>query len=279
MEHVTWQTALELYSAREAARGVSERHQCTMRRVVLDFKAHSGCNLDAVTAAHVETWLDSWTQEHTRNGANHRRRLLCAYMEWCKKRHFISSNPTEPVDPYRAERVIRRNLSPREYGQVHRVAAAPLADLLDWLLLTGCRVNEALTMQPEHIGGEPCCWTMEERKAGDQLRIPLGPELLAILERRPVSRPIWRKEFSERGLRNEIHAACAAARVAHFGPHTLRHCAASWAQSGGVSIQTIAAMLGHASERTSWIYAHGDRTQLVAQGQLVVAGILNRAIA
>lgn len=58
----------------------------------------------------------------------------------------------------------------------------------------------------------------------------------------------WRKRVWARAL--------ADAGLGHARPHDLRHTYASWAIQGGVSLEEVARLLGHASPSTTKRYAH-----------------------
>jgi integrase len=101
--------------------------------------------------------------------------------------------------------------------------------------------------------------------------IPLHPQLKELLDKWIASRPASLRSpylFVEHGRRigqNRVDRAVAkaarAAGIGHVNPHRLRHTLATQAINRGMSLEAIAALLGHRSMRMSMVYARiADRT-------------------
>jgi site-specific recombinase XerD len=59
-----------------------------------------------------------------------------------------------------------------------------------------------------------------------------------------------------------VARACAAAGVARFGPHRIRHAVACDLLASGASMEEIGQLLRHAQQRTTALYARLDRARL-----------------
>ena len=95
--------------------------------------------------------------------------------------------------------------------------------------------------------------------------IPLHPQLKEMLDEWVANRPAGLREpwlFIERGRRigkqrvgDAVADAASAAGIGRVTPHQLRHTLATQAINRGMSLEAIAALLGHKSMRMTMVYA------------------------
>ena len=101
--------------------------------------------------------------------------------------------------------------------------------------------------------------------------IPLHPSLKQMLDRWLAGRPDWQASdllFTDRGrpippsrVDKAVQKAATAAGLGHVHPHQLRHTLATQAINRGMSLEAIAALLGHRSLSMTMVYARiADRT-------------------
>jgi integrase len=101
--------------------------------------------------------------------------------------------------------------------------------------------------------------------------IPLHPQLKALLDDWVAERPASLRSnymFIERGRRitksrveYAVHKVADRAGIGHTTPHQLRHTLATQAINRGMSLEALAALLGHRSLRMTLVYARiADRT-------------------
>ena len=101
--------------------------------------------------------------------------------------------------------------------------------------------------------------------------IPLHPTLKQMLDRWLARRPDWQSSdllFTDRGrpippsrVDKAVQKAATAADLGHIHPHQLRHTLATQAINRGMSLEAIAALLGHRSLSMTMVYARiADRT-------------------
>ncbi|MDT2007401.1 site-specific integrase [Rhodococcus opacus] len=96
--------------------------------------------------------------------------------------------------------------------------------------------------------------------AFERCAVPRAAEsdfLLVNLFREPIGAPMRPDAI------NEVIAACSRrAGIEHVTPHRLRHAFGSNLADAGSSLDEIAALLGHASMRSSQVYVHPDPARL-----------------
>ncbi len=135
------------------------------------------------------------------------------------------------------------------------------------LLRTGLRVSEFTGLQASavvHIGAGP--WLhVPVGKLREDRYLPLHPQLLALIDdyrsrHVPAGHPLLLPRENGRPLDRHavtrlINRAGAAAGLPHIHPHQLRHTLATQAINRGMSLEAIAAMLGHRSLDMTLRYA------------------------
>ncbi|SJN37733.1 Mobile element protein [Luteococcus japonicus LSP_Lj1] len=157
-------------------------------------------------------------------------------------------------------------------------AAAQLPDELDRLMIqilarTGMRRGELLGLRINavvQIGTGYWLRTPVGKLHTDRY-IPLDPALKTLIDTWIAHRPSWQASdllLLERGrpipptrVDKAVQKAATAAGIGHVHPHQLRHTLATQAINRGMSLEAIAALLGHADLSMTMVYARiGDRT-------------------
>jgi integrase len=218
--------------------------------------------------------------------------MLGTILEFAKRRQMIPTNPARGVEKM-PDGKQRRYLSVEEIGKLgkamrdakeHESATAVAA--VRFLLLTGCRRMEALTLPWEWVDQRSRCIRFGDTKSGAQLR-PIGAAVVSMLEmltRRDGCRYVFPAERGDGGghfvgLPRALARLCRRANlVPGVTVHVLRHSFASAAAELGFSELTIAGLLGHAVPGVTARYAHvPDRALLAAADQVAayIAAALN----
>ena len=157
-------------------------------------------------------------------------------------------------------------------------AAAQLPDELDRLMIqilarTGMRRGELLGLRINavvQIGTGYWLRTPVGKLHTDRY-IPLDPALKTLIDAWIAHRPSWQASdllLLERGrpipptrVDKAVQKAATAAGIGHVHPHQLRHTLATQAINRGMSLEAIAALLGHADLSMTMVYARiGVRT-------------------
>ncbi len=197
------------------------------------------------------------------------------------------SNPRKHIKKY-AEEKRERFLSPAELkrvGEVLREMEAEDVQLpsaiaaVRLLVLTGCRLNEIMTLQWEYVDALGKALRLPDSKTGAKV-VHLGQPAIEVLEKigrlennpwvivgsKPGARltdlqPFWQRVRARAGLKD--------ARI-----HDLRHTFASTAVAAGQGLPMIGKLLGHTQVQTTARYAH-----LAADPVKAAAGTVSNALA
>lgn len=157
-------------------------------------------------------------------------------------------------------------------------AAKNLPDPLDRLIVTalartGMRRGELLGLTVDAIVqiGTGYWLRTPVGKLHTDRYIPLHPQLKELLDAWIAARPDWQASsllLTQRGrpipptrVDKAVRKAATAAGIGHVHPHQLRHTLATQAINRGMSLEAIAALLGHHDLSMTMVYARiADRT-------------------
>jgi integrase len=152
-----------------------------------------------------------------------------------------------------------------------------------FMLDTGCRLSELLKLR---WGGMSAAGALfEERKAGDNLRVPLTPRareaaeaLLGnaywMLRVRGADLDKQRMTSAQNWFTHQFAKARDKAKLHDVSAHTLRHTCASRLVQAGVSLYEVRQLLGHSSITVTERYAHLAPSSL----DRAVAVLTNRSL-
>jgi len=152
--------------------------------------------------------------------------------------------------------------------QATRVDPDPFVRLcVEFLARTGLRKGEFLDLTVDSVVQIGAAYWLHVPlgKLRNDRYIPLHPQLKDLLDEWLTRRPAGLRSrylFLEHGQRirhNRVDRAvakvAAAAGIGHVSPHRLRHTLATQAINRGMSLEAIAALLGHRSMRMTLVYA------------------------
>jgi integrase len=150
--------------------------------------------------------------------------------------------------------------------------ADPVSRLvIEMLARTGLRVGELCALTADAV---------TQIKSRHWLRVPLGklhnnryvplhPQLVELLDKHQASRDddidrliLWRGgPLNRHQISRILNRIAKAAGIGHVHPHQLRHTLATQAINRGMSLEAVAAMLGHKTLRMTLVYARvADQT-------------------
>jgi integrase len=225
--------------------------------------------------------------------ANRTVAMLGSFFGYCERGGLVDSSPVRRIQKY-PEAGRERFLTPDEWTRLgdalvkaerDGIPAAPArrrtkggkhrpknadkprpADpfgvaALRMLALTGCRLNEALSVRWVDVDLDRGILTLPDSKTGKSVRLlnPATVELLTALPRfagNPHVFPGKRRGTHLATVRRLWLAVCATADLEGLRIHDLRHSVASMAAGAGESLLVIARMLGHKQMATTMRYSH-----------------------
>ena len=158
--------------------------------------------------------------------------------------------------------------------QAARAAADPFVRLcVEFLARTGLRKGEFLDLTVDSVVQIGAAYWLHVPlgKLRTDRYIPLHPQLKDLLDAWLAARPTGLRHrylFVEHGQRigegrvdRAVAKAAKAAGIGHVSPHRLRHTLATQAINRGMTLEALAALLGHRSMRMTLVYARiADRT-------------------
>ena len=203
----------------------------------------------------------------------------------------LGSNPCRFVVRYR-EGVRKRYLTEDEYRRVGRVLCeletespmrARAAAALRLLMLTGCRLNEILTLRWDDIDRKTGEIRLRDAKSGARMVVLTPAALRVLTEMRRVLRSPWvftgntpdthLASLSKPWLRVRARAGIGDVRI-----HDLRHSYASRALALGEGLTMIGRLLGHTDVGSTARYAHlsqdAEKVAVVRVSGSIAADIL-----
>lgn len=201
--------------------------------------------------------------------------MLGTILEFAKRRKIVTENVARGIEraPDGKQRRFLSLPEIQKLGKAIRAAeddgeSATALAAIRFLVLSGCRRMEALTLRDDWIDRPGGCIRFPDTKSGAQVR-PIGASAFEALDlcacRNGWTFPAARGKEHFVGLPKVLERVCARAELEGITIHVLRHSFAATAAGMGFSELTIAGLLGHTVPGVTARYAH------VADSALVVA--------
>lgn len=144
--------------------------------------------------------------------------------------------------------------------------------------LTGCRRDEVAALKWSEIDFDKSCLRLDDSKTGKSVR-PLASAALVILKTqnpRGDCAYVFPSEDGEsyyQGTKRYWVKVVKLAKLPGVTPHTLRHTIGSAAVSTGETLAMTGALLGHANQHSTSMYAHMQQDPARRAADRVVAPI------
>jgi integrase len=223
--------------------------------------------IDEVTTRDVKHARDLW-QKRPKAGPNGLRHFLQTarfFFNWAVKQEYATRTPFLSPQQIALISVPKtkgrsRRLEPGEEARLLEHADAYVADFLTTMLHTGCRPGELRTLQWSEVTPTRIVVLARKAKDREERRIPIRPEVRAILDRRKLGpdgndlpsdayvfgddtgRLVSRERLCERW-----RTTCASAKVKNLHLHDLRGEFGSRLAEAGVPIHQVRDALGHSN--------------------------------
>ncbi|HYA79871.1 MAG TPA: site-specific integrase [Methylocystis sp.] len=191
--------------------------------------------------------------------AEKRRQTVGAMFRWAVSQDYLTSDPSAGLKAYESGALRDRVLSDDEIRTLWGWLDADTipeahADAMKVQLAIGARCGEVAGMMADEVDQEDWTWTLpaSRSKNGRERVTPLVGLAREIVERRlPKVGPVFPSETGTPLRASHVGQTLNKRRdrlpIAHFSTHDLRRTFATGLDHLGVSIETIAAIVGHES--------------------------------
>lgn len=185
-------------------------------------------------------------------------------LNWAVEQNYITRNPIAGMKkPKRKRRDVY--YTAEQWAQIRENAQGSLVDLLDFLYSTGCRPQEARSIEARHVHNDLIIFPADESKGQIEPRViymtPKAKEIVDKLLTKSLEGPLFRNDQGKPWTKNALVLRLnriskkLGFRVIAYGA---RH---SWAtealMSGGVDPISVALLMGHKdTTMVSRVYSH-----------------------
>jgi integrase len=153
----------------------------------------------------------------------------------------------------------------------------PICLLVQFLLSTGCRLNEALSAQWKNMSTDNRLWTVphESSKSKRPRSIPLNDSALEVLKQIKKQEKdvyVFTNAKTQKAYVNVFKPwdrIRTKAGLAHLRLHDLRHMYATICVNNGCTIFEVSQLLGHADTRVSQRYSHLNTSTMLTAANSV----------
>lgn len=205
--------------------------------------------------------------------------VLRGVLETAVDAGVVTKNPMKAKSVPKQETADRRYLTITEIDALYARCTNPRDyDLIDLLLMTGCRPGEAAAFDCPDLNVDRGRLRVREAKNREPRDLPVGRDLLKRLgvNARRGSGPLLLAPRGGRWTPTSLRRCWERVGVADLDMYELRHTAASLAIAGGIDIKTLQHMLGHkTAAMTLDLYGHFYEDRLDA-APAAIAGEMAR---
>lgn len=201
------------------------------------------------------------------------RRILNAFFSWLVANDYTIKNPRASVDRVKFQAPERAPLTAYQLEEMRwNCKTIREKALTDFLFSTGVRVSECCAVNLSDINWDNRAVTIHHGKGNKRRTVFFNAEselsLRKYLESRTDSNDALfvtirnpHHRLGVKSLQNEISNIAARCSLRVF-PHKLRHTFATAGLRGGMPLDRLQALMGHAKPETTLIYAKLDQTDL-----------------
>lgn len=267
--------AVKWFLASKAVENCSEKTLHQYKYKLFNFFTTVQKQLDAINTNDIRLYLYWYKTNHnvSNHTLDHTRLVLNAFFTWCIKNDVLTKNPMEKIEKIKFQQPQRTPLTPYELELLRwSCTAVREKALIDILFSTGCRVSECAAIQLSDINWEERSIVIQHGKGDKQRTVYFNAEaelsLRKYLETRnddceglfvSTRKPVH--SISAHALENIVKAVGERAGIRAF-PHKIRHTFATYGLNGGMSLDKLQKLLGHAKPETTLIYAKLDQVEL-----------------
>lgn len=228
-----------------------------------------GIPLKDVTVYHLRQFLMSEKERGISLGTiDGKRSIYSSFFSWLHSEGLIAKNPTANLAPIKQPKEIRKPFTAVEIEKLRGNAKSTRdAALIDFFLATGCRVSEVCSVDRTDIDFRQQKLIVNG-KGSKQRTVYLDDVTVMKLQkylrtRTDFSPALFIGKGSDRltedGIRRALNEIAKKAGVENVHPHRFRRTLATNLIDHGMSIQEVAAILGHDKLDTTMTYVYIDQ--------------------
>lgn len=210
------------------------------------------------------------------------RRILNSFFQWCVNNEYLLRNPCSTVEKIKYRQKERQPFTAYEL-EVLRWNCRTLREkaMVDFLFSTGVRVSEFSAINKQDIDWVKRSVVIHHGKGDKRRTVFFNAEAEVSLQKYLDSRNDDNealfvtirnphKRLGKRAVEIEIKNIASRTDL-HAFPHKLRHTFATSGLNGGMSLEDLQALMGHAKPETTLIYAKMDTNRLQMEHSRVYA--------
>lgn len=228
-----------------------------------------------ITTLDIRNYLSMYKINHNASNSylNNIRITLNSFFQWLVDDGYLTRNPCAKVDKFKCQVKRRESFSTYSLEELRwNCTSVREKALIDFLYSTGCRVSECADILLTDIDWNNNTVLIRHGKGDKERTVRFNDEskvsLKAYVDSRKDDTPaLWvsmkapHQQLQTHALQNIVKKAGERAGL-HAYPHKLRHTFATVGLRNGISLDKLQVLMGHASPRTTMIYADEDRTQI-----------------
>lgn len=265
---------LKKFLATKRVEGRSEKTIERYRYIIARFYHSINCPLDEVDVYALRLYLAELEQAGSNsNTINGVRAVLSSFYGWIHNEGFIDKNPAANLGVVKCKKVIRKPYTGAELELI-KGACRTLRDraLVEFLLATGCRVDEVTNLDIDDVNFITREVTVLGK--GNKERVVFLNDVCVLHlskyldSRKDDGRALFVGKAGQRlqngGVRAMLKRIEAETGVENVHPHRFRRTLATSLIDKGMSIQDVAAILGHANINTTTTYIYVNKENVKA---------------
>jgi len=272
------------YLASKAVENLSPGTLHIYRLRLIDFFSRIGKPIHDIRATDIRLYLFYCKdQRHASDSyLDNIRRILSAFFSWLVDNEYLLRNPCATVEKIKHQPPVREPLTAYELEEL-RWSCQSIREkaLVDFLYSTGIRVSECRDVDIADVDFVSRSVVIRHGKGDKRRTVFFNAESELTLRKYLATRSDdcpslfvtdWKpaRRMCVKALENIITKASARTGL-HVYPHKLRHTFATSGLRGGMPLDKLQALMGHAKPETTLIYAKEDRVDLQREHMRVYA--------
>lgn len=259
----------KIYMVSKKIEGFSETTLKAYDLILNDFLIKVRKKLEDITSNDIRVYL--YESQEIRNVSlrtvENWRKVINAFLEWCRGEGYIKLNPCRQISPIRYEKKLREPLSGVEMELVRYACQSQRERaIIEILYSTGCRVTELSNLNRSDVdfsNGEVHLFGKGKKHRISYMNAKSEVALKKYLETRTdLNDSLFVSQKSPYGRLKKNAIELIVRKVGERAgierrlfPHLIRHTTATDAIDRGMDVTELQKILGHADLETTMIYA------------------------